>query len=243
MRSVSNRNNSSSSVITSSTTGKNTNSSSGLSSSQLSNKNSSTSSASGTLNAAKIAQMRTSYTAIKKAADGLQTHADKLLATGNDSLFGKASPESTSSLTDAELTKNKDNLVKEISSLIDDYNTMVKNMKTAGGTLNNLYLKQVKGFATASQSALKEIGVKQKSDGTLSVTQKTMKSADTEDLQKVFGMKDSFAAKVSAKSATVESNAVTALKSLNGSNSSGYNKYGSLTDILASSGNRLNSKG
>jgi hypothetical protein len=187
--------------------------------------------------------MRTNYAAIKKAADSLQTHTKKLMATGDNSLFGKAATSSSSTLTDTELSKNKDNLVKEIGSFIDDYNTMVKNMNTAGGTLNNLYLKQIKSLTVSAKSALKDIGVKQKTDGTLSVNQKTIKSADMEDLQTVFGSEGSFADKVSVKSITVESNASTALTSLNKSVSSGYNKYGSLTDILTNSGNRLNSKG
>ena len=240
MRSVSNRNNSGYSSTTTSTTGKSTRSSSGLYVSQFSNKNNSASS-SGALNSAKIAQTRTNYTAIKKAADSLQTHATNLMATGKDSLFDKAIQADSSNSTETQLSQNKSALYKEISSFVDDYNTMVKNMNTAGGSLNNLYLKQIKGFAAASQSALSKAGLKQKTDGTLALNQKTMKSADLEDLQKVFGSKGSFADKVSAKSITVESNASTSLNSLN--NISGYNQYGSLTDLLTNSGSRLNSKG
>ena len=241
MRTVSNRNNSSLSSTTYSNTTKTKKTTSGLSASQsLTNKT--TTASSGALSTVKVSQMSTSYTAIKKAAAGLQTHSGKLLATGSDSLFAKAMPENSSSLTDAELSQNEDKVLKEIDSFIDDYNTMVNNMSSTGGTLNNLYLKQIKGFVSVAQSAFKEIGVKQKSDGTLSVDQKTMKSADMEDLKKVFGSKNSFTAKVSAKSETVESNAGSTLISLNSINSS-YNKNGSLTNLLKSSGNRLNSKG
>jgi len=242
MRAVSYRNNSSLSSTTSSNTGKNKKASSGLSASKLLTSKTATASSAGTLNSEKIAQMSTNYAAIKKAAAGLQTHAGKLLATGSDSLFAKAMPENSSSVTDTELSQNKDKVFKEIGSFIDDYNTMISNMNTAGGTLNNLYLKQIKGFAAVAQSAFNEIGVKQKSDGTLSVNQKAMKSADMEDLKKVFGSKDGFAAKVSAKSETAESNASSTLVSLNSSNSS-YDQYGGLISLLKNSGNRLNSKG
>lgn len=214
-----------------------------------------TTSKTGTSSNSNTNQMSKNYTAIKDAAASLQTHATKLLATGDDSLFGKASQSTaentdnstkqtadSSTVSESELSQNKDNLLKEINSFVGDYNTMVTKMSTTGGISNNLYLKQIKNFATQNQAAFKEIGITQKSNGTLSVNQKTMKAADTEDLQKVFGAKDSFAAKVSTKSETVESNAKTTLASLK-NYTTNYNKYGYLNSTSTSSESLLNSKG
>ena len=80
-------------------------------------------------------------------------------------------------------------------------------MSGTSETVNNLYLKQMKSFATESKAALKELGITQKSDGTLTVNQKTLKSAEIAKLQKVFGSKGSFTEKVSVKSKDVEINA------------------------------------
>lgn len=178
-------------------------------------------------------QMVKNYTAIKNAASGLQTHVSKLQATGDESLFKSKD----------ELSKNDAKLLKEINSFVEDYNTLVNKMSATGGTLNNLFLKQIKSYATQNQSAFKKIGMKQTSSGTLSVNQKTLQAADTAALQKVFGTKDSFAAKVSAKSKTVESSAKTTLTSLENIHTNSYNKYGRLSGNSKSIGNLLNSNG
>ena len=235
--------------------------SSGTTSSKTTSSKTGTTETAGSL---KIAEMSKNYNAIKNAAASLQTHASKLLATGDDSLFGivvtgeTSKDQSTSknidnsakqtadcsTLTEAELSENKDNVFKEINSFVEDYNTLVSKMSTTGGMLNNLYLRQIKSYATQNRSSFKEIGITQKSNGTLSVNQKNMKAADTAGLQKVFGVKDCFAAKVSVKSESVESNANTTLTSLKKNyTTTNYNKYGYLSGNSTSSGNWLSSKG
>ena len=200
----------------------------------------------GTANALKTTEIRKNYTAIKNAASGIQAHASKLMATGNDSLFGAVSSKKTSDSsqsTEAELTQVKDKVLKEIDSFVEDYNTMVDKMSTIGGTFNNLYLKQMKGYATENQSTFKKIGITQNSDGTLSVNQKSMKAADVNDIKNLCCGKDSFAAKVSAKSKIVESNASAAIATLNKSYTSSYDKYGYLSGNTSGSTSWFNTEG
>ena len=213
----------------------------------------------GTNNSTNTTQVKSNYTAMKTAANGVQEHLNKLLATGEDSLFGKAIPDKESktnstkasnTTTDSdeteasaeELAKYKENVEKEINNFIDDYNTMVSKMSSIGGTINNIYLKQIKTYVSDNKTALKNLGITQASDGTLRVNQKTLKAADVTKMQKVFGAKNSFADKVAARSKNVESNANTNLTALNkSSSSSNYNRYGSSNSSYGGSG--YNAKG
>ena len=120
---------------------------------------------------------------------------------------------------------------------------MAKKMDTTGGTSNKLYLKQIKNIAAQNRTALSGIGITVKSDGTLSVNQKTMKAADTTKLKNVFGTKDCFASAVTAKSEKVETDAAARLAALSKNYSANYNKYGYLNSSQSSSGNLFNSKG
>jgi len=175
------------------------------------------SSASENSGSLKTTKLSNNYLELKNAAAGLQKHASNLTASGND-------------------------LLNEINSFVQDYNTMVGKMSSIGGTTNNLYLKQMKSDVTRNQSALKEIGITQKKNGTLFINNKTIRTAHEKDLQSVFSKKDCFASKISEKSEIVESKATSILASLKKSNASIYNKYGNLGSS-ASSGFLLDSKG
>lgn len=180
------------------------------------------------------------FNAIKEAADRLQAHAGKLTATGENSLFASAIKEKDGTTPS---TAEKDKVIGEINSFIEDYNTMISKMSETDETINNLYLRQVNNYASEYKAELKTLGITMKSDGTLSASQNTLKSADLEKLQKVFGAKGGFAEKVAIKSKEAESNAGINLTSLNNSYHSNYNRYGHLDSSSAGSGSLYNSRG
>ncbi|RDY31873.1 hypothetical protein [Lachnotalea glycerini] len=188
-------------------------------------------------------QLKTNYTAVKTVAGKVQEDAAKLLATGSDSLFGKAlsvkaaqenstaaenTLGETNELTAAESAKAKESVLKVINSFIDDYNTMLNKLDNIGGSLNNMYAKQLRNYVTQNETALKNIGITKTKAGTLSVNQEKLKTADISAIQKVFGTNGSFVYKVASKSKSVEANAETNLASLNKStySSFNYNKSG-----------------
>lgn len=198
--------------------------------------NSSSSAKNTTAGAIYTAQQKKNYTAIKDAAAGLQGHAAKLLATGDNSLF------KTDSESDAtEQAADRKTLTSEISGFIDDYNTMISKMSQAKDTTGNIYLKSMKNYTTKSKAALKELGITQKSDGTLSLKQATLSAADTDKIKEVFGEKKSLVDKITIISESVEKNANSNLTSL--SKNTSYNRNGSISSIFANSGNIYNSKG
>lgn len=181
-------------------------------------------------------KLKSYYTDIKKAADGVQEHGATLLATGEKSLFAKAavyekSAEKKTTDDTAKLSTkvqtDKEKAVNEISAFVEDYNTMVRKMSNTGTTVNKVYLKQMKDYIVQDKQALKDLGITAGTDGTLKVNKKTLASATVEQMQGVFGTKGGFADKVMQKSKNVEGNADNNLASINKSTySSNYNKYG-----------------
>lgn len=204
-------------------------------------------------------QLKTNYTAMENAADSLQEHADKLLATGDDSLFGKANPgkkvdkkdinkekdTEKSTQTETELAANKEKVVAEINSFIEDYNTMISKMNSIGGTINNLYVNHLKKYAAQNLAELNKLGITQASNGTLMVNQKTLKAADIDKIQNVFGTKNGFVSKVAERSKSVKSNAESNIATLNKKSyisSSNYNRYGNLYGDYGSSGSSYHTR-
>jgi hypothetical protein len=207
-----------------------------------SNKKSTSALKSAISDSVKSAQLKKNYKLMVDTADSLQKRASKLLETTDDSLFGRAIQKTGGTQkTGAELASNKEKVVAEINSFIKDYNSLIDTMSNTDEAVNNLYLKQLKSFASENKTAFKELGITQKSDGALTIDQKTLKAAETVKLQKVFGSKNSFVQKVSEKSKNADDNADIQLASLNKSYT--YNRSGYLRSSYDSSGSIYNTKG
>lgn len=153
------------------------------------------------------------YNQIKTGAAGVRTHEENLSRTGEGSLFEKA-----------EKTGNTDGLTAEITSFVEDYNTMLTNMKKAGTSIYNIYTKQFGTLTTIYKDALSKIGITAAKDGTLSIDEDVLKEADIDSMKKVFYGTTSFAGRIATKSIYVESNAVS---NLSNKNYITYNRSGS----------------
>ncbi|MDE6607585.1 MAG: hypothetical protein K2K54_07520 [Lachnospiraceae bacterium] len=147
---------------------------------------------------------KSNYTAMKSAAQDVQTYLEHLMSEKEGSLFQKAE---TSGDTAA--------IVSEVKSFVDDYNTMVRKMNSEGGTVNELYVKQLHGFVVSHKSKLENIGITEDKNGLLTVDRNKLEAADLEKLKNVFQGENSFAQKVADRSKKVEENADTNLNSLN----------------------------
>lgn len=211
-------------------------------------------------------QARSNYLMIERSAGDLKDYAEKLLETGEDSLFGKAlsGTEETGSSGEAgdadaegadqvqkptqkELEEYKEKVVYEISNFLDSYNSMVERMGKLDDTTQAWYLRELKSYFSENRSTLAGLGITQNSNGTLKVNKSTLKNADVEKMQKAFGEKNSFADKVSKLAKNIGASAEASLNKLltsGYSSSSNYNRYGSSSDsIYGSSGSWYNSKG
>lgn len=176
------------------------------------------------------------YTAMKKAAESLKGHTKNLLLMPD---------KDWEKLTEEEVSKYKEEAVSEVTALIEDYNKMIKSMAEEGGKVNEIYLKQMKGYFQNAKGKLEELGITQNNDGTLAVNQELLKAADAQKLKEVFGTQGTFVEDIGKRAENVISNAETNLALLNKSQYAGsysYNQHGSdIFDILTS-GSKYNAK-
>ena len=144
------------------------------------------------------------------------------------------STEKESLFSVAEEKKDTSSVVKEIRSFVEDYNEMIRRMGAEGGTVNQLYIKQMHGFVVSNKSRLENIGITEDKNGLLTVDRTKLQEADLENLKNVFQGENSFAAKVADKSKRVEENADTNLNSINSAT------YSSLLSNYGVSGSKYN---
>ena len=180
---------------------------------------------------------RENWTSIKSAAESLQKRTKTLLSL----------PEKDwENLTEEEIAKYKDDVIKEVPGLIEDYNQMMSKMTEEGGSVNTVYIKQMKSYFENAKSKLEEIGITQRNDGTLSLNQELLKAADAKKIKEVLGTTGSFVSDIGNRAANVIANAETNLAVLNKSQYAGnytYNQYGSDIFEALTSGSKYNYKG
>lgn len=178
------------------------------------------------LNAGKTNQSGASqavYQNMKKYAGELQYTASELTKTGEDSLFAKAKESGDTT-----------GIVKQVKEFVDNYNGMVRSLKSSGSRTDQSYLNQLSANAMMCRSALQATGVTQNADGTLSVNDKALKGATLEQLEKAWGSEGTFVKKTSAAAVNVQENAVSGMNNLIN------NTYSSLLKNFGSRGNYFN---
>lgn len=186
---------------------------------------------------AKDAESKENYTSMKKAAESLKKRTKALLDM----------PEKEwDKLTEEEAAKYKEDVMTEVSGVISDYNEMIKKMTAEGGTVNEIYTKQMKGYFQNAKSKLEELGITQNSDGTLALNKEILKKADASKMKEVLGKVGTFIDDIGKRAENVIANAETNLAVLNRSQYAGnytYNQSGS--DILDTllGGSKYNAKG
>lgn len=171
------------------------------------------------------------YTSMKKAAESLKTHAKVLL---------DMSEKEWEKLTEEETAKYKDEMLTQVSGLIEDYNKIMKAMTEEGGSVNEIYAKQMKGYFQNAKSKLGELGITQNSDGTLAINKETFKAADASKMKEVLGKAGTFTDDIAKRAENILANAETNLAVLGRSQYAGnysYNQYGSdIFDALLGGG-------
>ncbi|MDE7006606.1 MAG: hypothetical protein K2P07_00385 [Lachnospiraceae bacterium] len=179
---------------------------------------------------------RQAYTVVKKTAENIKKHAEKLLSWPEKSI---------EELTDEEKAAYKKDVTDELSALIVNYNDMITGMKEAGGNVNTVYLNQMRGYFKNAQKQLEELGITEDSNGKLSFDKEKFANADAAKIKEVLGSKGTFIDDIGKRADNVLSNAETNLAVLNKSLYAGnytYNQYGSdIFDALLS-GSKYNSK-
>lgn len=164
---------------------------------------------------------KTKYEKQEKAADELDTIAQKLSASGKDNIWDKVRESGDT----AEITK-------KAQELVEKYNKLLESMKDTSGALNEFYKRSLKEIPAEHAEALAEIGITAKKDGSLEIDQEKLKGASLEQLEKAFGKDSSLTTRISYVSSRIADNAGANLENLSGSylpdgntTSSHMNKY------------------
>ncbi len=163
------------------------------------------------------------YQNMKKYAGEVQYTASELTKTGDDSLFAKAKESGDTT-----------GITKQVKEFVDNYNGMVRSLKSSGSRVDNSYLNQLNTNAMMFRSALENTGVTRNADGTLSVNDKALKGATLEQLEKAWGSSSSFVTKTNAAAENIQANAV------DGMNNLINNSYSNLLKNFGTRGNYFN---
>lgn len=155
---------------------------------------------------------KNTYTKLEDSSEKLSKYASSLLETEKDSIYDKAEESGSTS-----------SIVSNVSKLVEEYNSTINQLNKAGGSMNEFYRQQLKAIPSSCKDALKAIGITQQKDGSLSIDEKTLKSADTATLKKALGNDIGFASKIDFISGRVNKNAAANVASA----SSQYNSRGS----------------
>lgn len=156
--------------------------------------------------------MKNTYTKLEDSSEKLSKYASSLLETEKDSIYDKAEESGSTS-----------SIVSNVSKLVEEYNSTINQLNKAGGSMNEFYRQQLKAIPSSCKDALKAIGITQQKNGSLSIDEKTLKSADTATLKKALGNDTGFASKIDFISGRVNKNAAANAASA----SSQYNSRGS----------------
>lgn len=166
---------------------------------------------------------KNNYAKLEDLSEKLRGSASKLVGSDKDSVYDRA--KESGDTTD---------ILSDVNKMVEAYNATMKQLKTTGGTMNEFYLKQLKGIPAGSKEALESIGITQAKDGNLIVDEKVFRNADVDTLQKVLGGENGIAAKLKFLGEHINKNAsenVVSASNRYGSNGATYmeafeaNKY------------------
>lgn len=171
--------------------------------------------------------------------------ADSTTSTESATTTDNTTAEKTTTQTDAKTEEErKKEIIEGVKDLVEQYNTMYKDLGKLGGTVNTLYASQLKSLLGNEKTALEKTGVVMNKDGTLSITAKTLESTDLNTLQEVYCKSGSITEKLMDKGEKIESNASATISVMNRMyGTSTYNKYGSSSSYYGSSGSWYNAIG
>lgn len=164
--------------------------------------------------AAALSKMNQSYESTKTAAQNVRIHGNVLMNTQE-----RAGKEMTT----------------DVKNFVNDYNSMVQQMKSTGGANNVIYRNQLSSSFSRHKEELNAVGITADKNGMLLLDEKALANADSAAVKKAFGGSQSFVGEASVRSIYVEADAVSSQTSARYGSSGSYGGYGSYGNY--SSGN------
>lgn len=173
-----------------------------------------------------------SKTTERKTVKHKNSVEDKL-GTLSDNMSKAVNGLETAFGTDKDGNIDYDKAFSAANSFVNSYNELVSSIKKSGDETVSGKQEFIANMTNAYSKRLANVGITVKSDGTLSIDEKTFKSASSGDLEKIFGKSESFASFMGSQSKQLSNYA-----SISKTQNTTYNKTGSSTtkkDTLTSS--------
>lgn len=119
-------------------------------------------------------------------------YADALKSKEKDSVYDKARESGST-----------DQIVSDVKSFVNQYNSMLSDLEESGTRTDSNFLTQLNSMSRTAERDLALTGVTRKADGTLVVDEKKLEAADVDTLEKVWGG-NGFSSKTAARAGSVE---------------------------------------
>jgi len=166
------------------------------------------------------AQNRKLYQKLKDAAELLEETAKALGSDKSDNIFAKAKESGDNS-----------EVVKNIKTLIEQYNIAKKQLESsAASPINAYYSQTLKQLASKNSEALSAVGITIGKDGSMSIDESKLNAADIEDLEALFGSKSEFIQKLEYLASHVSDNVSAEIESLGNQYGQDANSFSSYID-------------
>lgn len=156
------------------------------------------------------------YKKLQEAAEALEKTAKSLGSEKTDNFFEKAKQSGDNS-----------EVVKNVKTLIEQYNETKKQLINSGTQINAYYSQTMKQLASKNSEALSEIGITIGKDGSMTIDESKLSAAKIEDLEKLFGSDSEFIQRIQYLAAHVSDNASAEIKSF-------ANQYGQDANAFSS---------
>lgn len=170
--------------------------------------------------------------ATKKDADTLKESADKLLATGKNSIWEQVEKEVKDENT-GQMVKVKDYDYDRITKAISDFASSYNSVLDSASKQNDLSVLKTTAYMTgivkSNKVALGKMGITVGADNKLTVDESKLKAADISSLKSYFTGGSSFASRIQGKAFDISKSAMNAVNSLKTYNKGGIiNQSGDL---------------
>ena len=151
-----------------------------------------------------LLQNKKLYQKLKDAADSLEDATKTLGNEKSDNIFAKAK----------ESGDNAD-IVKNVKTLIEQYNEVRKQLERDASSPINAYYNQTLGqLASKNKEELSKVGITIGKDGSMTIDESKLKEASVEDLESLFGSKSEFIQKMQYLASHVSNNVSAQIESL-----------------------------
>ncbi|MBD5470105.1 MAG: hypothetical protein HDR19_03020 [Lachnospiraceae bacterium] len=151
-----------------------------------------------------LLQNKKLYQKLKDAAESLEDATKTLGNEKSDNIFAKAK----------ESGDNAD-IVKNVKTLIEQYNEVRKQLERDASSPINAYYNQTLGqLASKNKEELSKVGITIGKDGSMTIDESKLKEASVEDLESLFGSKSEFIQKMQYLASHVSNNVSAQIESL-----------------------------